>query len=157
MDNYLQLLDESLIRKMDILEHIEQCNKEQEEILLAPEVSMELFEGTIDQKGQLIDELNDLDAGFEQLYDRIREQIQNNRDAYKAQIAGLQTKIRQVTEKSVSIQAQEQRNKRLAEAYFAGEKNKVRSVRKGSKAAMDYYKSMSGGSVMTSRVMDRKK
>lgn len=157
MENYLQLLDESLTKKTDVLRRIEECNKEQEEILLAPKVSMESFDAVIDKKGVLIDEINSLDAGFEQLYDRIREQLQRDSGKYKRQIALLQKKIGEVTGLSVSVQAQELRNKKLAEEYFARERRELRKGRVSTRAAMGYYKSMSQSAAAMSQVLDKKK
>lgn len=157
MENYLQVLEESLRKKMDVLERIEACGKEQEQLLKAPEVSMETFDASIDKKGLLIDEINRLDAGFEQLYGRIREQLLNNRSRYVLQIKRLQDMIEDVTQKSVSIQAQEQRNKKLVEEYFAKTKRELKKSRVGSKAAMNYYKSASGAGYIPPQVLDQKK
>lgn len=157
MENYLQLLDESLTKKADVLKRIGECNKEQEEILLAPKVSMELFDALIDKKSMLIEEINSLDAGFEQLYSRIREQLQKDSGKYKRQISLLQKKIGEVTGLSVSVQAQELRNKKLAEEYFAKERRELRKGRVGSRAAMDYYKNMSQSAVVMPQVLDQKK
>lgn len=157
MENYLQVLEESLEKKMDVLECIEKCSKEQEEILRASEVSMDEFDASIEQKGHLVNEINRLDAGFEQLYQRIGEQLQNDSGKYAGQIRRLQTMIQAVTQKSISIQAQEQRNKKLAEEYFARTKQELRKGRLGSKAAMNYYKSVSNSNYVPPQVLDKKK
>lgn len=157
MENYLQVLEESLEKKLDVLECIEKCSKEQEEILKASEVSMDEFDTSIDQKGHLVNEINRLDVGFEQLYQRIGEQLQNDSGKYAGQIRRLQTMIQAVTQKSISIQAQEQRNKKLAEEYFARTKQELRKGRLGSKAAMNYYKSVSNSNYVPPQVLDKKK
>lgn len=157
MENYLQVLEESLRKKMDVLERIDTFSKEQEQLLKEPEVSMEAFDASIDKKGQLIDELNRLDAGFGQLYERIREQLLNNRSKYALQIKKLQDMIEAVTQKSVSIQAQEQRNKKLVEEYFARSKRELKKGRMGSKAALNYYKNANNPGYSQSQVLDQKK
>ena len=83
---------------------------------------MDELDANMSLKDGLIQKLLKLDEGFEMLYERIREQLLGNKDAYKSQIKSLQQLISQVTEKSVSIQAQEARNKKLIETYFAREK-----------------------------------
>lgn len=157
MENYLQVLEESLKKKLDVLERIDACSKEQELLLKEPEVSMEAFDASIDKKGQLIDEINRLDAGFGQLYERIREQLLNDRSKYALQIRKLQDMIEAVTQKSVTIQAQEQRNKKLVEEYFARTKRELKKGRVGSRAAMNYYKSANGAGYIPPQVLDQKK
>lgn len=157
IENYLQVLEESLHKKMDVLEGIEAVNKRQEEILRQDSVPEEEFDSTIEEKGVFIDELNKLDEGFESLYENIREQLSADREKYKAQIASIQKLITRVTEKSVSIQAQEARNKVLAEAFFANRKQELQKGRRNSRAAMDYYRNMSQSQVIMPQFMDRKK
>ena len=111
----------------------------------------------IEEKDTLINELNKLDEGFESLYAHIKEQLLAGRHKYKAQIAVLQKKIAEVTEKSVAIQAQEARNKKLAESYFAKAKQELKKGRRSSKAALDYYKSMNKTQMVSPQFMDKKK
>ncbi len=157
IENYLQVLEESLHKKMGVLEKIEEANQRQEEILKQEPVSEEAFDETIEEKGAFIDELNKLDEGFENLYENIREQLTSGREKYKVQIASIQKLITRVTEKSVSIQTQEARNKALAEAYFANRKQELQKGRRSSKAAMDYYRNMSQSQINMPQFMDRKK
>ena len=157
IENYLQVLEESLHKKMGVLDGIEEANRRQEEILKQEPVSEDAFDGTIEEKGALIEELNKLDEGFESLYENIREQLSADREKYKAQIAAIQKLIALVAEKSVSIQAQEARNKVLAESFFASRKQELQKGRRSSKAAMDYYRNMSQSQVIMPQFMDRKK
>ena len=83
--------------------------------------------------------------------------MKENRHKYKDRIQYLQKLVSQVIEKSMSVQAQEQRNKKLVEEYFAKEKASIRQGRVGSKAAYDYYKTMNKSAVTTPQFMDSKK
>lgn len=157
MENYLQMLEESLEKKKDVLERIELCVKEQELLLKEPVVAMDAFDASIDKKGMLIDEINRLDTGFEQLYERISKQLLSNRSLYSAHIKRLQDMIEEITQKSVSIQAQEQRNKKLAEVYFRKSRQELKKSRIGSRAALNYYKSANGSGYIPPQVMDQKK
>lgn len=154
MENQLTILSESLDKKLQVLKEIQEYNKEQEQSFLAKEIRMEDFDAAIEEKGRLIELLAKLDEGFETVYARLAEELKDNRDKYKTQIAVLQDKIRQVTELGVAIQAQERRNKALIEQYFSKERENIRMERKHSKAAYDYYKNMSGRSVSSSQFMD---
>lgn len=157
IENYLQVLEESLRKKMQVLERIEEANVRQERILKSVPVSEDDFDNSIEEKGALIEELNKLDEGFEVLYGNIREQLLGGKEKYKEQIAAIQQLIAQVTEKSVSIQAQESRNKSLAENFFADKKRELQKGRKSSKAALDYYRNMNQSHIVMPQFMDRKK
>lgn len=157
MENYLQVLEDSLHKKLDVLRRIEALCAKQEKILSEEPVSEDDFDHSIDEKGALIDELNQLDEGFESLYANIKEQLAAGKEKYKLQIAAIQKKIAEVTEKSVSIQAQEARNKKLAEDYFAKAKQELKKGRRSSKAALDYYRNMNKSQVVSPQFMDKKK
>ncbi len=156
IENYLQVLEQSLHKKADILSRIQEINQKQEQIL-KEEGASEDFDVTIDEKAKLIEELTKLDEGFDTLYQHIKERLSANKEKYKNQIDKLQQLIIKVTEKSVVIQAQEARNKKLAKDYFTiGRKNLQRN-RTTSKAALNYYKNMSNSQVIQPQFMDKKK
>ncbi len=156
MDNYLLILQDSLVKKLRVLEQLEVCNEKQETALNKEPVSLEEFDGLTEEKGVLIDNLLKLDNGFEQLYERVKAQLEANKDAYRMEISNLKELVRQITEKSVSLQAQEARNKTLVEKFFAKEKGQLRQGRLGSKAALNYYSSMNRMGVNAPQVIDEK-
>lgn len=155
--NYLGILEESLDRKAEVLDEIMEYNRAQEQLLRQENVSMDELDANMEQKDALIQKLAGLDEGFESLYERIREQLQEHKDAYRDQIKRLQELIVQVTEKSVSVQAQEARNKKLVEDYFMAEKSQLRQGKKASKVAYGYYKSISNRNIVPPQFMDQKK
>ena len=157
MENYLQVLEESLRKKKIVLSKIEEVNIRQEHILKADVVSEEDFDATIEEKGTLIDALTELDKGFESLYENIKVQLAGGREMYSEQIRLLQNLIREVTEQSISIQTQEARNKVLAEKFFLTRKQEMQKGRKSSKAALDYYRNMNQSQVVSPQFMDKKK
>ena len=156
MDNQLSILAEGLDHKIEILKQIQACNAEQEEAFLKEEADLEAFDSAFDEKDRLIDELTRLDEGFEALYEGVAGELRNNRKQYAAQIKHLQARIAKVTEMSVSVQAQEARNKKLMEDYFTKSRSGIRQNKQTSRVAYDYYKSMSGVAYSTSRFMDNK-
>lgn len=156
-ENYLKVLEESLERKLEIMAKIQECNLCQQEIFQAQDVNLEEFDRYVDQKGALIEELTALDSGFETLYRNVEQELQNNRQKYAAEIKRLQELVTRVTEESVTIQAQEARNKKQVEDYFRKERVGIAQNRKNSKAAFDYYKSMSGSGYASSQFYDNKK
>lgn len=60
---------------------------------------MEELDANMEQKDGLIQKLTALDDGFETLYERVKEQLSTNKDAYKNQIKRIQELITKVTEK----------------------------------------------------------
>lgn len=156
-ENYLALLEESLKRKLHVMAEIQDYNLRQQEIFQSDNVDVDKFEEYVTEKGALIDKVNSLDNGFEQLYARVSEELKGNRDRYAEQIRTLQKLVAEVTETSVTIQAQEARNRKLIEDYFRKEKEGIRMGRKSSKAAVDYYKNMNKSSVVMPLFMDSKK
>lgn len=155
-ENYLNVLEESLQRKLQVMEKIQAYNLRQQEIFRSDHVELAKFDEYVEEKGALIEELTALDNGFETLYQKVSEELAENREKYTEQIKRLQELVTRVTEESVSIQAQEARNKKLVEDYFRKERLNIGQNRKNSKAAYDYYKSMSHSSVVQSQFMDNK-
>lgn len=156
LDSYLNILRESLEKKLEVLGHIEEVNQVQTEILKKETFDMEAFDRTVDEKDIFVTELNKLDEGFETLYDRIKEELVADKGSYAGQIKHLQKLIGQITDKSVSIQTEESRNKAMLESYFAKERQGLGRVRKSSNAAYGYYKNLNGKST-DSFFMDQKK
>ncbi|MCM1120833.1 MAG: flagellar protein FliT [bacterium] len=154
--NYLNVLEESLERKLEILAKLKEYCLRQQEVFQAEEVKPEKFDEYADKKSELIDELTALDDGFETLYQNVSRELQGNREAYAEQIRRMQELVTRVTEESVTIQAQEARNKKLVEEYFRRERVGIAQNRKSSKAAYDYYRSMSKSGAMTPNFMDSK-
>lgn len=155
-ENYLNVLEDSLQKKLQVLAKIRDYNLRQEEIFRSDSVEMERFDEYVEEKGALIDEVTALDNGFEQLYQKVAEELKDNRERYAEQIRRLQGLVSRVTEESVGIQAQEARNKKLVEDYFRKQKQGIGQSRKNSKAAFDYYKSMSQAGTAQPRFMDNK-
>lgn len=157
MEKQLNILSESLDQKIQVLRQIRELNEKQAEAFAGDEADLEAFDQAFDEKDALIDEMTRLDEGFEVLYDRLAEELKDNKAQYATQIRQLQGQIAQVTELSVSIQAQEARNKKLVEDYFVKARKGIRQNRQTSKAAYDYYRNMSGAAYYSSsRIMDDK-
>lgn len=132
--NYVQMMRESLEKKIRILEEIRLLNREQNQILQDDNATPDQFDENIDKKQVLIDQLTGLDNGFQQMYNRVREALNSNRALYADEIRKMQMYIREITDLSATIQAQEKRNKQLAEVKFSNIKSKAKEVRKSQQA-----------------------
>ncbi len=157
MENYLNVLEESLQKKIRVLNKIQDYNLKQQEIFQSDAVNMDEFDQYVEEKGELIDELNRLDDGFEILYANLSRQLQEDRTRYAAQIRTLQELVKQVTDLGVTVQTQEARNKKLIEDYFRKSREQIRQGRRSSQVAYDYYKNMSNSRFVPPQFMDDKK
>lgn len=139
----LDMLEDSLKKKIEIMKLIELENEKQRDILKNfDEVDNTEFDAILDIKGDYIDQLISLDEGFQSLFDRVKEEVGNNKDQYAEQIKRMQELIQEITGLSASIEAAEQRNKKLAEEYFSRARQRINYSRQTSAAAFNYYQTM---------------
>ena len=141
---YVNILLNTLIRKEECLKKIGALEDNQEKILTNPNLTVEEFESLMTHKQALINELESLDKGFETVYDRVKEELNVNRNAYREIIETMQKKIVSITELTVKIQAVEERNKAKADSVFAIKRNQVKNVRVSNQTVARYYKNMAG-------------
>ena len=156
MNNSLNVLSDSLDVKIEVLEKLLGLTNSQKRIFEDDSPDLEEFDTLFDEKDVLIDKLESLDEGFDELYKRVSDQLKENRMQFADQIRQLQDKISRTTEVSASIQAQEVRNKKMIEESFAKERQGIKQNRVSSKAAYDYYRNMSGMNLQSSGVWDSK-
>ena len=156
--NYLEMMADSLTRKIAILKEMEQINAEQKGLFEQGDaMDDDAFDVSVDRKGELIDEIDKLNDGFTALFDKVKAEIGENREPYAAQIRDLQGKIREITELSNSVQAQEARNKAIADRYFAEARGRLKEGKKSSNTAMLYYQTMSKSANVQPQFFDNKK
>lgn len=153
---YLEILLDSLEKKIGILDQLLAYNEKQGQII-KENLNMDEFDLVISQKAELIQALTRLDAGFQAIYDRIREEFLQNKELYKNEIVKLQQAIGLVSDKSIEVEASEARNKKAVETYFSYTRSHLQQNRKNVRAASDYYKSMSQMNFVDSQMIDKKK
>lgn len=156
-EQYLTALQESLHKKNKLLDEIISISNQQSKLLTVTPVSFEEFDQCVNDKDICIEQLNKLDEGFELLYDRVSEELKTNKEKYKPWIAKTQELISQIVEKSVAVQAIEKRNKQAVEAAFRNEREAIGKGKRSAQTAMNYYRNMSGGNVVSPQFMDQKK
>ncbi len=153
----LQILQDSLEKKVTLLAQIEDKSKEQELILKKENFTLQEVDENMDAKSELIDQLTLLDSGFETLYDKIREELLQNKDQYRIQIEEIQNLIVEVTARGASIEAIEARNKVAIEAYFARSKKELQKARSASSVARSYYQTAKKAGSSVPQFFDTKK
>lgn len=155
--SYIQMIQESLEKKCDILRQLQLLCYEQEEILQDEKGEAGAFEQTVEQKGKLIEQLEKLDQGFEQVFARVETELVSNKDQYRDNIRQMQKCIREITERSASIQVQERQNKELAQKKFASIRTQARELRQNGKVVSSYYQGMMKAGTTEPQFMDSKK
>jgi hypothetical protein len=156
-NDYVQMLRESLEKKVEILKEIRVKNAEQGRILTDPNADPDDFSENIEAKGALVDEITKLDDGFEIVFEKVSEELQKNREAYKDEIIRMKELIAQITDLTAEVEREEQQNKSLAEAKFADVRAQVKKVRKSQTAVTNYYHNMMKTNYDDPQFMDRKK
>lgn len=157
MDTYLDMLQDSLKKKLDILNRIMDCQREESDMLKDENMDRDAFDRNITEKVELAESIDSLDDGFEQVYDRIREEMVNNKAKYVVQIRNMQNMIAEISEKNVLIQAEENRIKLEVDNYAKRESAALRLRRDNGKAARSYYNNMKKLNYVGSQFMDKKK
>lgn len=154
---YIPIMIQSLKKKEQTLDAILKINNRQREELENPALDPDDFEKTFEEKAALIDSLETLDNGFQELFERVREELNASREAYRDEINEMQACIRRLTEKSADIQTQEARNKVLMEQKFSAVRKQVKEVRKSQKVVNQYYKNMMKSNFIEPQFTDKKK
>ena len=153
----LDMLEESLVKKIEIMKKIEDENARQKDILSNnDDVDLEAFDKTLDMKGEYVDELEKLDDGFQSLFDRVKQEVGDNKKTYADQIKRMQELIHEIMDRSASIEAAEHRNKKLAENYFSSEREKMATGKRSSAAAFNYYTTMNNFKDIPPQFLDTK-
>jgi CHASE3 domain sensor protein len=125
--DYVLALQQSLEKKVDILLKVKAMNEQQALLLSEEDPDIDKWDELTNKKGELVDEINFLDEGFNEVYEHVRDELQVNREAYKKEINHMQDLIRKLTELSEVIQSEEARNKEAAMRHFARLKKKRKS------------------------------
>ena len=157
MSNYLQILKESLERKLELLTEIEEKSKEQSMMLRTSDIDVSKIDTNMDEKNELIQEALKLDDGFEHLYEKIKEELVANKEQYRTEIIELKALISKVTEVSASIQVIEARNKAEMDLYFSKQKKGIQYKKNAMSVAKDYYQNMNKVKHVSPQFLDKKK
>jgi len=155
--DYIRILKESLEKKVEILGRIREKNAEQKDILTDQNSSPDELQANLDAKGDLVDEIIELDKGFEVVFAKVSEELQKNRPLYSDEIRSMQGLIRKITDLSSEVEGEERENRILAEQKFSYVRAQVTKVRKSQKAVSNYYHTMMKTNYEDPQFVDRKK
>lgn len=153
---YVTALRESLEKKIRVLEEIFRISQVQSELLKQKPMDYAAFDRYVADKDVCIEKLEKLDEGFEVLYQRVSEELKVHKSMYAHEIKRMQDLISQITDRSIAIQALEQRNKQGVEQIFLEERRNLSQGKRSVSVAQHYYKNMNHTEVLSSHFMDQK-
>lgn len=139
---YINVLIDTLEKKKSVLEKILKVSEEQKVFLQTESFQEAVFQKTLDEKEVLIKELESLDVGFDQIYERVALALQHNKEMYKDEVLVMQGLIRGIMDLSVGIQALEEQNKNRFPICMAEQRSQIRNFKASNRAATNYYKNM---------------
>ncbi|WOO35148.1 hypothetical protein R2R35_15235 [Anaerocolumna sp. AGMB13020] len=139
---YLNVLIDTLRKKEELLNTLIELTKEQESILAESPFSMDSFDLVMNHKDEAINQLNQVENGFELIYQRVEKELPAKKDQIKTEILEIQKLIRNVTDKSMVIQALESKNKERLIMQLAGRRQEIRSFKATNHAADRYHQNM---------------
>ncbi len=154
---YISIMEESLEKKLGLLNVIEELNQEQSKLLGQEEASLEAWEELAERKEKVIEEITELDQGFGIVYERVAKELELHKNEYKKEIRHMQECIQKLTAKSVDLQAQEHRNRDLALTQFSRLKKRPQGMRQASRVSKAYSDSMNKVNLIDAQFMDRRK
>lgn len=156
-NSYIEILKQSLTKKIELLDTIMALNVLQKDMLENPDLDPDELEENLNRKADLVEQLSKLDDGFSQIYDRIRADLTENRRAYSEDIAQMKQYITAIMDKSTAIQSQEKRNQVLMQQKFTSVKKQIKEVKKSRQAVNSYYRNMMKMGTPDSTFLDDKK
>ena len=156
-NSYIEILKQSLTKKIELLDTIMALNVLQKDLLENPDLDPDELEENLNRKAELVEQLSKLDDGFSQIYDRVRADLAENRGAYLEDIAQMKRDITAIMEKSTAIQSQEKRNQVLMQQKFTSVKKQIKEVKKSRQAVNSYYRNMMKMGAPEAAFLDDKK
>lgn len=153
---YVTALRESLEKKLRVLDEIFRISQVQSELLRQKPMDYAAFDRYVADKDVCIEKLEKLDEGFEMLYQRVGAELKIHKSVYAHEIQRMQELISQITDRSMAIQALEQRNKQGIEQIFLEERRNLGKGKRSVSVAQHYYNNMNHTEVISSHFMDQK-
>ena len=139
---YLSLLIDTLQKKKSVLEQLKDITEQQKQLLQSENFEEDNFQKTLDKKDICIKELEKLDYGFEQVYERVALILKHNKDTYRNKIIKAQQLIQEVMDLAVSIRVLEEKNKERFLFCLSIKRGKMKNFKVSKHAVANYYRNM---------------
>ena len=157
MEQYLNSLIEGLKAKENMLDELTALTEKQQTIVSGEKIDWDAFDAIVDEKSDIIEKLNQNDEGFTAVFDRIKDDLKSQMGKYSSYIEQIKSGIANVTNKSTSLMALEQRTKTRVENAFKRQKKEYNNSKTSSRVATNYYNAMNKMNFVDPQLMDSKK
>ena len=157
MEQYLNSLMEGLKAKENMLDELTALTEKQQAIVSEDKIDWDAFDAIVDEKSDIIEKLNQNDEGFTAVFDRIKDDLKSQMGKYSSYIDQIKSGIANVTNKSTSLMALEQRTKTKVENAFKRQKKEYNNSKTSSRVATNYYNAMNKMNFVDPQLMDSKK
>ena len=137
-ESYIHILIESLEKKSQVLDDIAKCDAEQKAIISAEEPDLKQLENNIDKVGMLAERVEKLNEGFETVYEKVRQELQDNKTEHRAEIKRMQELIREIELLQSKREADTAEQPKTTEALDENEKLFLMRVIEAVNAAMPH-------------------
>lgn len=154
---YIRMMIDILHKKEVQLTKLLELTNAQEQLLKEDTLEEEAFDEIIAKKEEHLRRIEETDNGFQSIYNRVENEMKNNKDLYKDQILEMQQLITKVTGLGVKLSAMEEKNRAALEAKLQGKRQSIRQFKVSKQTADKYYKNMIGMQTGASYFMDQKK
>ena len=108
---YIRMMIDILHKKEVQLTKLLELTNAQEQLLKEDTLEEEAFDEIIAKKEEHLRRIEETDNGFQSIYNRVENEMKNNKDLYKDQILEMQKLITKVTGLGVKLSAMEEKNR----------------------------------------------
>lgn len=154
---YIRMMLDVLNKKEVHLKKLLEFTTEQEQLLKEDTFDEAEFTTLIEKKDGIIRKIEEFDNGFQSIYNRVEEELKENKDSYKEQILEMQKLITGITDLGVKLSAMEEKNRAVLEPKLREKRQGIRQFKVSKQTADKYYKNMIGMQTGASYFMDQKK
>lgn len=145
---YITAMQDSLQKKLDLLNRLLELTQEQGDIFRQEEPdldnldSLDSFDSIMQKKDELLQEMLELDKGFDALFVKIGTELKANKYQYQEQIKQMQNLIRSITDCGVRLEGMEKKNRDAFQEYLSGARKEIRDFKSNNKMATSYSQNM---------------
>lgn len=143
INTYISVLHGSLRKKLELIKKLLELTKEQNKILNEETVDIDSFDRIVNEKKVKINEVLEIDRGFQTIFSKVSSIIKESPQQYRQQILEMQNFIRTITDIGVEIEKLENKNKEKFNKFLASKRSDIRDFKVSNKTAVSYYKNMS--------------
>lgn len=154
---YINILMDSLVKKESLIDELIILTRLQGEIFETMPLDLEKLDDSLSEKEIKIEQLNQLDDGFEKVFLHIKDELSTNRLENKEQIIKLQELISGIVEKSAKLEIMEKKNKNQFSIAFMNKRKEIGKSKVSNNVVSNYYKNMSNQVQGQSYFLDKKK